>query len=117
LRESVEQKRALAIYSEPTGKPQVLHRRSGSIDGPGVCVFRCVAAGHLGPILPISITSYAILPTTPPSRSGTVTGREKETQTLSAIAKEWGLFFIFRSDCPYCHRLRTDIKSCRNSLA
>jgi conjugal transfer pilus assembly protein TraF len=34
----------------------------------------------------------------------------KETQTLSAIAKEWGLFFIFRSDCPYCHRLAPTLK-------
>jgi len=25
--------------------------------------------------------------------------------TMAAIAKDWGLFFFFRSDCPYCHKL------------
>ena len=24
--------------------------------------------------------------------------------------KDWGLFFIFRSDCPYCHRLAPTLK-------
>lgn len=34
----------------------------------------------------------------------------KETQTLAGIVKEWGIFFIFRSDCPYCHRMAPTLK-------
>lgn len=28
-----------------------------------------------------------------------------QMQTLEAIKEEWGIFFIFRSDCPYCRRM------------
>ncbi len=34
----------------------------------------------------------------------------KETETLAGIVKEWGIFFIFRSDCPYCHRMAPTLK-------
>ena len=34
----------------------------------------------------------------------------KETETLASLNREWGLFFIFRSDCPYCHRLAPTLK-------
>ena len=34
----------------------------------------------------------------------------REGETLTALAKEWGLFFIFRSDCSYCHRLAPTLK-------
>lgn len=30
---------------------------------------------------------------------------EAQLKTVEAISKEWGIFFIFRSDCPYCHRM------------
>ena len=33
-----------------------------------------------------------------------------EKRTLDDINKEWGLFFFFRSDCPYCHRLAPTLK-------
>lgn len=29
----------------------------------------------------------------------------KEQQTMIEIAKEWGLFFFFRSDCPFCKHM------------
>lgn len=31
------------------------------------------------------------------------TSRVARMQTLEAIGKDWGIFFFFRSDCPYCH--------------
>ena len=34
----------------------------------------------------------------------------KETGALADIVKEWGIFFIFRSDCPYCHRMAPTLK-------
>lgn len=33
-----------------------------------------------------------------------------EKRTLDEINKEWGLFFFFRSDCPYCHRMAPTLK-------
>lgn len=36
--------------------------------------------------------------------------RVTEARTLSDIGKEWGLFFFFRSDCTYCHRLAPTLK-------
>lgn len=36
--------------------------------------------------------------------------KEAETRTLESIKKEWGIFFFFRSDCPYCHRLAPTLK-------
>lgn len=35
---------------------------------------------------------------------------EVQKQTLEKIKDEWGLFFIFRSDCPYCHKLAPILK-------
>jgi conjugal transfer pilus assembly protein TraF len=34
----------------------------------------------------------------------------KERATLAGLGREWGLFFFFRSDCPYCHRLAPTLK-------
>ena len=34
----------------------------------------------------------------------------KERAALAALGREWGLFFFFRSDCPYCHRLAPTLK-------
>lgn len=31
------------------------------------------------------------------------TNRATQMETLQAISQEWGIFFFFRSDCPYCH--------------
>lgn len=33
-----------------------------------------------------------------------------EMKTLDEINKEWGIFFFFRSDCPYCHRMSPTLK-------
>ena len=35
---------------------------------------------------------------------------QKERSSLKEIAKEWGVFFVFRSDCPYCHRMAPALK-------
>lgn len=29
----------------------------------------------------------------------------KQTDTMTELAKEWGLFFFFRGDCPYCKHM------------
>jgi conjugal transfer pilus assembly protein TraF len=36
--------------------------------------------------------------------------RKQESQTLADLGKEWGLFFFFRSDCPYCHSMAQIMK-------
>lgn len=36
--------------------------------------------------------------------------RAAEMRTLAELGKEWGIFFFFRSDCPYCHRMATTLK-------
>jgi len=36
--------------------------------------------------------------------------RERQTQTIRALATTHGLLFIFRSDCPYCHRFAPILK-------
>jgi conjugal transfer pilus assembly protein TraF len=36
--------------------------------------------------------------------------RKQESQTLADLGKEWGLFFFFRSDCPYCHAMSQIMK-------
>lgn len=36
--------------------------------------------------------------------------RERQAKTVRALANTHGLLFIFRSDCPYCHRLAPILK-------
>lgn len=36
--------------------------------------------------------------------------RERQAQTIKSLASTHGLLFIFRSDCPYCHRLAPILK-------
>lgn len=36
--------------------------------------------------------------------------REKQAQAIRALASTHGLLFIFRSDCPYCHRFAPILK-------
>lgn len=36
--------------------------------------------------------------------------RQAELKTLEQIKKDWGLFFFFRSDCPFCHRMAQTLK-------
>lgn len=36
------------------------------------------------------------------------TGVEKKT--IESIRKDWGIFFFFKSDCPYCHKMGPIIK-------
>jgi len=38
------------------------------------------------------------------------TRTDKISQNMAEISKEWGLFFIFKSDCPYCHRMAPSLK-------
>ena len=35
---------------------------------------------------------------------------QKERASMKEIAREWGVFFVFRSDCPYCHRMAPALK-------
>lgn len=30
---------------------------------------------------------------------------QREKDALKEISREWGLFFVFRADCPFCHRM------------
>jgi conjugal transfer pilus assembly protein TraF len=36
--------------------------------------------------------------------------QKAEIKTLDEIKKEWGVFFFFKSDCPYCHRMAPSLK-------
>lgn len=36
--------------------------------------------------------------------------KEAELRTLQDLAGEWGIFFFFRSDCPFCHRMSATLK-------
>ncbi|WP_205617456.1 conjugal transfer protein TraF [Pelomicrobium methylotrophicum] len=36
--------------------------------------------------------------------------REAEMKVLDEIKKDWGIFFFFRSDCPYCHRMAPTLR-------
>jgi len=36
--------------------------------------------------------------------------RDRQAQTIKNLASTHGLLFIFRSDCPYCHRLAPILK-------
>ncbi len=36
--------------------------------------------------------------------------RDKQAHTIRALAKTHGLFFFFRSDCPYCHKFAPVLK-------
>jgi conjugal transfer pilus assembly protein TraF len=33
-----------------------------------------------------------------------------ELQTIANLRNEWGIFFFFKSDCPYCHRMASTLK-------
>lgn len=35
----------------------------------------------------------------------------KKDQSISALAKDNGIFFFFRSNCPYCHKLAPSLKT------
>jgi conjugal transfer pilus assembly protein TraF len=37
--------------------------------------------------------------------------RDSELKTLNELSKEWGIFFFFRSDCPYCHVMASTLKT------
>jgi len=108
LRESVEQKRALAILKPtPENLKSYIVAQEALMDRASVFsdVWRRVIWAN--PDLNYQLRN--------PSNNAAIQVRDsdrarKETQTLSAIAKEWGLFFIFRSDCPYCHRLAPTLK-------
>jgi conjugal transfer pilus assembly protein TraF len=108
LRELVEQKRALAIL-KPTQEnlKAYIIAQEAMMDQASIFsdVWRRVIWAN--PDLNYQLRN--------PSNNAAIQVRDgertqKEVQTLSAIAKEWGLFFLFRSDCPYCHRLAPTLK-------
>jgi conjugal transfer pilus assembly protein TraF len=108
LREEVEQKRALAILKPSSenlrtyivAQEALMDRASVFSD-----VWRRVIWAN--PDLNYQLRN--------PSNNAAIQVRDgqrnrREGETLAALAKEWGLFFIFRSDCPYCHRLAPTLK-------
>ena len=108
LREEVEQKRALAILKPtPENLKAYIVAQEALMDRASVFsdVWRRVIWAN--PDLNYQLRN--------PSNNAAIQVRDsqrnkREGETLTAIAKEWGLFFIFRSDCPYCHRLAPTLK-------
>ena len=35
---------------------------------------------------------------------------EAQEKTMKNLAKEWGIFFFFKSDCPFCHKMAPILK-------
>lgn len=108
LREEVEQKRALAILKPtPENLKTYIVAQEALMDRASVFsdVWRRVIWAN--PDLNYQLRN--------PSNNAAIQVRDsqrnkREGETLTAIAKDWGLFFIFRSDCPYCHRLAPTLK-------
>ncbi len=108
LREEVEQKRAIAIL-EPTPEnlKSYIVAQEALMDRASVFsdVWRRVVWAN--PEINYQLRN--------PSNNAAIQVRDtrrsrRETDTLAVLAKEWGLFFIFRSDCAYCHRLAPTLK-------
>lgn len=108
LREEVEQKRAIAILKPtPENLKTYIVAQEALMDRASVFsdVWRRVVWAN--PEINYQLRN--------PSNNAAIQVRDsqrnrRETDTLAALAKEWGLFFIFRSDCPYCHRLAPTLK-------
>lgn len=108
LREEVEQKRALAILKPtPENLKSYIVAQEALMDRASVFsdVWRRVIWAN--PELNYQLRN--------PSNNAAIQVRNsqrnrREGETLATLAKEWGLFFIFRSDCPYCHRLAPTLK-------
>lgn len=108
LREEVEQKRALAILKPtPENLKTYIVAQEALMDRASVFsdVWRRVVWAN--PEINYQLRN--------PSNNAAIQVRDSqrnrhEGETLTALAKDWGLFFIFRSDCPYCHRLAPTLK-------
>ncbi len=108
LREEVEQKRALAILKpSPENLRTYIVAQEALMDRASVFsdVWRRVIWAN--PDLNYQLRN--------PSNNAAIQVRDgqrnqREGEALAVLAKEWGLFFIFRSDCSYCHRLAPTLK-------
>jgi conjugal transfer pilus assembly protein TraF len=108
LREEVEQKRAIAILKPtPEKLKSYIVAQEALMDRASLFsdVWRRVVWAN--PEINYQLRN--------PSNNAAIQVRDtqrsrRETDTLAVLAKEWGLFFIFRSDCAYCHRLAPTLK-------
>ena len=108
LREDAERKRALAIVKPtPENLKSYIVAQEALMDRASVFsdVWRRVIWAN--PELNYQLRN--------PSNNSAIQVRDsqrtrKEAETLAGLTKEWGLFFFFRSDCPYCHRLAPTLK-------
>jgi conjugal transfer pilus assembly protein TraF len=108
LREDVERKRALAIIKPtPENVKGYIVAQETLMDRAALFsdVWRRVLWAH--PELDYQLRN--------PANNAAIQVRdiqraEKERQALAALGREWGLFFFFRSDCPYCHRMAPTLK-------
>ncbi|WP_291986615.1 conjugal transfer protein TraF [Candidatus Accumulibacter sp. ACC007] len=108
LREDVERKRALAIIKPtPENLKRYIVAQEALMDRASVFsdVWRRVIWAN--PELNYQLRN--------PSNNAAIQVRDsqrsrKASETLAGLAGEWGLFFFFRSDCPYCHRIAPTLK-------
>jgi len=108
LREDAERKRALAIIKPtPENLKRYIVAQEALMDRASVFsdVWRRVIWAN--PELNYQLRN--------PSNNAAIQVRDtqrsrKASETLAGLAGEWGLFFFFRSDCPYCHRLAPTLK-------
>jgi len=108
LREDAERKRALAIIKPtPENLKRYIVAQEALMDRASVFsdVWRRVIWAN--PELNYQLRN--------PSNNAAIQVRDtqrarKASETLAGLAGEWGIFFFFRSDCPYCHRLAPTLK-------
>lgn len=108
LREDVERKRALAIIQPtPQNLKTYIIAQEALMDRASVFsdVWRRVIWAN--PELNYQLRN--------PANNAAITVHDTwqaqaQHETLAGLAREWGLFFFFRSDCPYCHRLAPTLK-------
>ena len=108
LREDVERKRALAIVKPtPANLRRYIVAQEALMDRAALFsdVWRRVLWAH--PELNYQLRN--------PVNNAAIQVRDvqqagKERAALASLGREWGLFFFFRSDCPYCHRLAPTLK-------
>jgi conjugal transfer pilus assembly protein TraF len=108
LREDAEKKRALAIVKPtPENLKKYIVAQEALMDRASVFsdVWRRVIWAN--PELNYQLRN--------PSNNSAIQVRDvqrarKEAESMAGLASEWGLFFFFRSDCPYCHRMAPTLK-------
>jgi conjugal transfer pilus assembly protein TraF len=108
LREDAERKRALAIVKPtPENLKSYIVAQEALMDRASVFsdVWRRVIWAN--PELNYQLRN--------PSNNSAIQVRDvqrtrKEAETLASLTRDWGLFFFFRSDCPYCHRMAPTLK-------